>query len=116
MEKLTLESLPQAVERIIEMLSELQTQFADMRCREEVREITLSINDACKYLGLAKATVYSKVSRGEIPAFKVGKKLMFEPKALQDYQTDNRVETNYYWRKKADERIDGRFGNKNRSL
>ncbi|RYG18336.1 MAG: DNA-binding protein [Chitinophagaceae bacterium] len=116
MEKLTLESLPQAVERIIDILSELQTLIEGMRRSEAVKETTLTIKDACNYLGLARATVYSKVSRGEIPAFKIGKKLMFELEALQAYQTENRAETNYYWRKQADEKIDGLFGQKKRTL
>ncbi|MEQ1586548.1 MAG: helix-turn-helix domain-containing protein [Cyclobacteriaceae bacterium] len=42
----------------------------------------IDINEASKYLGLATATIYSKVSGRTIPHSKIGKKLFFSKKDL----------------------------------
>jgi hypothetical protein len=47
-----------------------------------------------KMLGLAKATIYSKVSNGELPVMKQGKKLIFSSLELMQFIKDGRKKTN----------------------
>ncbi len=45
----------------------------------------LSAKEAADYLGLALPTLYSKVSRGELPHYKPAKKLYFYKEQLDEY-------------------------------
>jgi excisionase family DNA binding protein len=42
----------------------------------------LDVNEACKFLGIAKSTLYTKCSKQIIPHFKQGKKLYFHKDEL----------------------------------
>jgi excisionase family DNA binding protein len=45
---------------------------------EEIMETNLlNLDDTCKMLNLAKSTVYTKVSKNQIPCIKLGGKLLF---------------------------------------
>jgi len=48
---------------------------------------------AAEILGIAETTVYSKVSRGELPYMKRGKKLYFSEKELREYLMQGKVKT-----------------------
>ncbi len=48
-------------------------------------EILLSIDEAAKFLNLKVPTIYSKVSRGELPVMKRSKRLYFSRNELMDY-------------------------------
>lgn len=45
----------------------------------------LTVNEAADLLHLKKPTVYSKVSRGELPVMKRGKRLYFSKQELLEY-------------------------------
>ena len=49
----------------------------------------LTINEASSLLGLVPVTIYKKVSAGELPALKRGKRLYFEKETLLKYIQDN---------------------------
>ncbi|MCK9613287.1 MAG: helix-turn-helix domain-containing protein [Bacteroidales bacterium] len=50
----------------------------------------LTIRQAADLLGLAIPTLYSKVSRGEIPCWKSGKRLLFSREKLTEYMQQDR--------------------------
>ena len=52
-----------------------------------------TIEEASEFLNLTKATLYSKVSRREIPVMKRGKKLYFSMSDLNAYLQKGRVKT-----------------------
>ena len=54
----------------------------------------LSIDEVAKLLGLAKATIYSKASRKEIPFIKRGKKLYFMEKEIMEYLKGGKILSN----------------------
>lgn len=54
----------------------------------------LSIDEVSKLLGLAKATIYSKASRKELPYIKRGKKLYFMEKEIIDYLKGGKILSN----------------------
>jgi len=67
---------------VIETLSEVQ------QTRNAITEKDnkfLNINEASALLGLVPVTIYSKVSKGELPAYKRGKRLYFSREALLKY-------------------------------
>lgn len=50
----------------------------------------LTIRQAAELLGLAVPTLYSKVSRGEMPCWKSGKRLLFSRSILMEYLQQDR--------------------------
>lgn len=76
MEHLTFEQLPEAIGRILERLDEIE-QILLTSHTESVTDETMDVKQAAAYLKLTIPTVYSKVSRREIPFNKPGKNLHF---------------------------------------
>ena len=109
MEKFTFENLPEAVQLILEKLERMEKLLTDKQPEKPDSVESLDIQAASIFLGLAKATVYSKVCRGHIPAFKLGKKLLFNRSELEDYLEENKDQTNFHLKKAADEKLSGRF-------
>lgn len=61
----------------------------------EVRNSTfLDVKQAAELLFLSVPTIYSKVSRRELPHMKQGKKLYFSEADLKNYINEGRVKTN----------------------
>ena len=54
----------------------------------------LSIDEVSKLLGLAKATIYSKASRKELPFIKRGKRLYFMEKEIIEYLKGGKILSN----------------------
>lgn len=52
--------------------------FLDLKPAKEI----IGIDEAIELLGIAKPTIYTKTSKGEIPHFKRGKKLYFRRSEL----------------------------------
>lgn len=50
----------------------------------------LTIKEAADFLSLANATIYSKVSKGELPFIKRGKRLYFSKEELSKYLQQGR--------------------------
>lgn len=63
----------------------------------------LSVKEAGEFLGLAVPTIYSKVSRGELPVMKQGNRLYFSSIELMEYIKDGRQLTNDEVRQEAEE-------------
>ena len=51
----------------------------------EPQEKILSVSDAAEFLGLSSPTIYTKVSKGEIPHSKKGNRLYFFQSELLEY-------------------------------
>lgn len=60
----------------------------------EKTEQLLTIQEAAKFLNLTVPTIYSKVSKGELPFMKRGKRLHFSSTELMQYLKDGRNKTN----------------------
>ena len=54
----------------------------------------LTVQEAAKFLTLSVPTIYSKVSKGELPVMKRGKRLYFSQVELMDYLKAGRRKTN----------------------
>jgi len=69
----------------------------------EQPEKLLSVKEAGEFLGLAVPTIYSKVSRGELPVMKQGNRLYFSSIELMEYIKGGRQLTNDEVRQEAEE-------------
>lgn len=60
----------------------------------ELHEKPIPIQDAAQFLGLTVPTIYSKVSKGEVPVTKRGKRLYFFRSELLAYLREGRKKSN----------------------
>lgn len=96
-ENLTFEELPRAVTLLTEEVSELKQLILDKSKDppKEKAEKLFTIQEAADFLSLSVATLYSKVSRGEIPVMKRTKRLYFSRTELLEYVKKGRRKSNY---------------------
>ena len=102
---LTFDQLPQAVAMLTKEVSELK-QLLLQKKDEQVTppaEQLLDVQQAAAFLNLSVPTVYSKVSRGELPVMKRGKKLHFSNTELMQYVKEGRKKTNAEINSEAEE-------------
>jgi len=68
----------------------------------EPTEQFLTIQEASKFLSLSVPTMYSKVSKGELPVMKRGKRLYFSLAELLGYIKEGRKKSNVEIEKEAE--------------
>jgi excisionase family DNA binding protein len=77
---------------------ELETYFEANKQPEqaptEQPEQLLTIQQAAEFLSLAVPTIYSKVSKGELPVMKRSKRLYFSRTELMEYIKEGRKKSN----------------------
>jgi excisionase family DNA binding protein len=91
------DQLPQAVALLTKEVSELKQLLLQKRDQQQTpipSEQLLTVQEAAEFLNLSVPTIYSKVSRGELPVMKRGKKLHFSNTELMQYLKDGRKLTN----------------------
>jgi len=86
-------------EKLISSISERVTANILKAVRNEQRptdqpEQLLTIQEAAEFLSLSVPTIYSKVSKGELPFMKRGKRLYFSSTELLDYIKTGRQKSN----------------------
>jgi excisionase family DNA binding protein len=94
-QNLTFDQLPQAVTMLTKEVSELKSLLLE-RDKKETKEQTeklLTIQEASIFLSLSIPTIYSKVSRGELPVMKRSKRLYFSNLELMQYLKQGRKKT-----------------------
>ena len=96
MENLTFDQLPIAVSQLTKKLDHIERLLLDREQQptEQPQEQYLLAPETAKFLGIALATLYSKVSRGELPYMKRGKRLHFSRAELTEYLKGGRRLTN----------------------
>ena len=86
-------------ETIEARLSNIETLLLDLKHQpkqaesDKLREELLSVQEAADFLHLTVPTVYSKVSRGELPVMKRAKRLHFSRNDLLKYVKQGRKKT-----------------------
>ena len=96
MEHLTLEGLPKAVTKLTYEVSELKRLLIEKQeqAPKEQAEQFLTIQEASDFLKLSVPTLYSKVSKNEIPYMKRSKRLYFSLTELMEYLKQGRKNSN----------------------
>ena len=91
-EKLTFDELPEAILILIKQVNELKRLLIESQ--EQVNNAPddqlLGVQDAAKFLNLSTPTIYSKVSKGELPFMKRSKRLYFSKIELMEYIKNGR--------------------------
>lgn len=92
---ITFEQLPQVVANLTKEVSELKQLLLQKNDQQTTTpaEQLLTVQEAADFLNLSVPTVYSKVSKGELPVMKRGKKLHFSNTELMQYLKDGRKKT-----------------------
>jgi len=75
------------------LLLDLKHQPAKVDAKEQ-HEQFLTIQEAAEFLHLTVPTMYSKVSKGELPYMKRGKRLYFSRTQLMEYLKEGRKKSN----------------------
>jgi len=96
METLTFDQLPNAVTMLIKEVSELKRLLIEKQEQTPIipPEQLLSIQQASEFLSLSVPTLYSKVSKGELPVMKRSKRLYFSRTELMEYIKEGRKKSN----------------------
>lgn len=95
-------------EEITQRLSKIEHCLLDIKENSkavpfENPDQLFSIDEASEFLSLSKATLYSKVSRGELPVMKRSKRLYFSRVELMGYLKEGRKKTNAEIEAEADQ-------------
>jgi len=93
METLTFNQLPEAVTRLLEKIDHIETLLTEHGTQQAGPDQPINIKEAADFLDLAVPTVYSKVSRKEIPVNKKGKRLYFYKSELEEWIRQGRKQT-----------------------
>lgn len=81
----------------------LDIKHKPLQAAQEAQSNLITIDQAAELLQLAKPTIYSKHSKGEIPGIcKVGKKLFFEKDVLIQWIKESRKFSDIELEEKAD--------------
>ncbi len=93
---LTFDKLPEAVTLLTKEVSELKRLLIEKQEQTptEQPEQFLTIQEAAAFLSLTVPTMYSKVSKRELPVMKRGKRLYFSRIELLEYLKDGRKKSN----------------------
>lgn len=93
---LTFDQLPEAVTMLTKAVSELKHLLIEKQVQKptDQPEQLLTIQEAADFLSLTVPTMYSKVSKGELPVMKRSKRLYFSRTELLGYLKDGRKKSN----------------------
>lgn len=86
------QTIEERLNTIEALLLNLNQQPKEQR-EQPVKEELLTVQEAAKFLNLTVPTVYTKVSRGELPVMKRSKRLYFSSIELMDYLKEGRKKT-----------------------
>jgi|TARA_B110000093_G_scaffold137816_1_gene147789 excisionase family DNA binding protein len=94
-------------EKLINSISEQVTAnilkaVQNQQEKQEQPDKLLSIKEAAQFLNLSVPTIYSKVSKGELPFMKRSKRLYFSSSELLAYLKEGRSKSNYEIEKEAE--------------
>jgi excisionase family DNA binding protein len=74
--------VPEVIRQIFEKLERVEALLQDLH-RQPEEETLLTLNEAAEFLKTSPGALYTKVSRGEIPFSKPGKRLYFDKDELR---------------------------------
>lgn len=97
MENLTFENLPTEVHLLSEKLDNIEKLLLQQNKQQQPdpQDQFLTVVETAKFLNLTVPTIYSKVSRGELPVMKQGKRLYFSQADLIEYVKRGKKLSNY---------------------
>ncbi len=96
MSLLTFEELPKAVGLVIDEVAQIKALLLALgnNSQSEPKDALLTVDEAATFLSLSKATIYTLISKGELPVMKRGKRCYFTKGDLLAYIKEGRQKTN----------------------
>ena len=76
------------------LLLDIKSQLQNPVSTPDENDEILTVEKTAKFLSLTVPTIYSKVSRGELPVMKRGHRLYFSQQDLLNYLKLGRIKTN----------------------
>ncbi|EOR94205.1 DNA binding domain, excisionase family [Arcticibacter svalbardensis MN12-7] len=104
-EPLSLEQVPFAIGVLLKKLSVIEKLLLEFQGQHEEPNEMMSISKAAEFLKLSVPTIYSKVSRKQIPVCKQGKRLYFYRSELREWIKSGRLRTTVDIRREAENRL-----------
>ena len=94
--ELTFDTLPQDIQNLIIKVNNIEHSLEMLKPQQltPAEDKLLTVKEAAALLNLKVPTIYSKVSRGELPHSKVGKRLYFSKTELTAYIQSGKVLSN----------------------
>ena len=105
--QITFDQLPFAVGKLLQKVELLEQLLLSSQKNPtaEAPDKLLTVKQTAEFLNLTVATIYSKVSRKELPVMKRGKHLHFSEKELFDYLRAGKKRTNSEIEAEAQKRL-----------
>jgi excisionase family DNA binding protein len=95
MEPFNFNELPEVVRRLFEKVEQMELLLLNLQPKNDSINELLDVGEAAKFLKVSVASLYSKVSRKEIPVSKPGKRLYFNRAELEQWIKLGRKKTTY---------------------
>lgn len=112
--EITFEQLPKAVTQLFDKISNIERLLTERATTAVAQPLTpISIDDAAKFLGLSRATMYGLNNQRKVKYFMQGKKCYYFESDLIDYLKQGKVKTLAEISAEADQYLNKRKGGKN---
>lgn len=93
MKPFTFDQIPKLIGKLFDKMERIESLLKSLSPGAKEEEQLLTITKAAEYLNLSVATLYSKVSRNEIPVCKKGKRLYFYKSELTAWIKSGKIST-----------------------
>jgi excisionase family DNA binding protein len=93
MKPFTFDQIPIMMNKLHDKLEHLEKLIEQISVTGENKDELLNIEEASRLLNLSVSTIYSKVSKREIPVNKQGKRIYFYRHELMKWIKDGRIKT-----------------------
>jgi len=94
MKPFTFDQIPKLMGKLLDKMDHIELLLKSIGPGQKLEDELFSVGEAAKFLNLSVATLYSKVSRNEIPVFKKGKRLYFSKFELTSWIETGKIPTN----------------------
>jgi excisionase family DNA binding protein len=94
MKPFTFDQIPKMMAKLFEKMEHIELLLKRLSPEAASPDELLSITEAAELLNLSVSTIYSKVSRNEIPVCKKGKRLYFSKHELTAWIHSGKIYTN----------------------
>ncbi|PZR19847.1 MAG: DNA-binding protein [Flavobacterium psychrophilum] len=93
MKPFTFDQIPKLMGKLFDKMDNIESLLLSLNHLPNAHDQILNISEAAALLNLSVATIYSKVSRNEIPVCKKGKRLYFYKSELTDWIKSGKIAT-----------------------
>jgi len=94
MEPFSFDKVPEVIRQLFEKVEKIELLIGNLQPKDPDENQLLTIQEAAEFLKVTVPSLYSKVSRKEIPVNKPGRRLYFYKNDLLDWVRANKKKTN----------------------